>query len=690
MQAQSSDTPETATALTLAASGPSVWALTEAAETFWQFRLNDTAPWLGEVSGEIGGSSEWRALFPTETDRLDETIGESGPVWLRLPMRIPSERRGQLFAIDIEVAGAIEVYLNGRLVGLAGEIDDRGPAGKRGTIRQGGSLQLFELGLAERQDLEIRYSPRPLAPMRWGSPYLGFELTIGELSAMRERTDRLRRIISSLQMGFAGAYGAQAFLHLALFFFYRRESSHWYFAVLALSVALLVYLQFEAPMATEPALESKISFWWQISLVLAFLALLRFSYSLSVRCGPLLFWVITFIGFSLIAVRILRPEVNVFTDYWWFPILAMGASLRAILLAMAEQRRGAPILATGLVIFTLAVAFQMVVTFGIVELPFGEISPIPYLGLLGLTLSMSVYLAKSFADTNHDLEARLVEVEELSQRTLEQELEAKELELETRLLEVDNRRKTEELQSAREFLLSLLPNGVPDCPGYQIAAEMRTALEVGGDYYDWRVIDGAQFVAIGDATGHDVRAGAMVSIVKGLFTSWNGKGDPGEFLGHANTTLKAMKLRSVLMSFMLLRIDDGKIIISSAGMPPALIYRHAEARVEELTIEGMPLGALHRGPYPSQAITMAPGDCLLLTSDGLPELQTPESEEQEGNEGMLGYRRVREALAVAGKCRTARQTVEQMLTLVDDWCQGEPPSDDVIVLAVRRDAGLVD
>ena len=75
-----------------------------------------------------------------------------------------------------------------------------------------------------------------------------------------------------------------------------------------------------------------------------------------------------------------------------------------------------------------------------------------------------------------------VSVEELSRRTLEQELQAKEREVERLLLEADNRRKTGELEAARELQLSLLPAGVPEVAGLRVAAAMTTATEVGGDY----------------------------------------------------------------------------------------------------------------------------------------------------------------------------------------------------------------
>ncbi|REJ83864.1 MAG: hypothetical protein DWQ36_19510 [Acidobacteria bacterium] len=665
------------------ADGTPIWWLHEEGRASWQFRLEDRPPWRqpARVSGLAEG---WRTLEPASTEALDEVIGDRRVAWLRLPLRVPPEWRGARFALDIDLAGAAEIYLDGRLIGLGGRIDERGPSGE-GAVRWAGSLQLFDLGPQERQEIAVRFAPQPFAAMRWGAPSRGFELVVGELSAMRARTDRLRSVIVAMQWGFAGAFGAQAFLHLALFTFYRRERSHWFFAVLACTVSILVYLQFEALLPTDPVVEARLSLWWQTFLILALLALLRFSYSLSTRCGPALFWLVTAIGLGLIVVRLVRPQVNVFVDFWWFPVLAMGASLRAMVLAMRERRRGAPILATGLLIIAAATAVQLLLTFGVLPSPFGEIAPVPYLGVLGLTLSMSVYLAKSFADTNRDLEARLVEVQELSRRNLEQELEAKEREMQTRFLAADNRRKTEELQAVREFLLSLLPRSLPDFPGYEVAAEMRTALEVGGDYYDWRVVDGALLVAIGDATGHDARAGAMVSIVKGLFTSWDGKGDPGVFLGNANATLKLMSLRSVLMSLTLLRIERDEVVVSSGGMPPPLVFRHARDEVEELTIEGMPLGALHQGPYPSRRFTLEPGDGLLLTSDGLPELQTPGDELAGDDAGMLGYEKVREALVEAARGASAASVVASMLELVDTWRQGEPPSDDVIVLAIRRE-----
>ncbi|MEJ2049269.1 MAG: two-component regulator propeller domain-containing protein, partial [Calditrichota bacterium] len=90
----------------------------------------------------------------------------------------------------------------------------------------------------------------------------------------------------------------------------------------------------------------------------------------------------------------------------------------------------------------------------------------------------------------------------------ESALRIKATEAEKRALEIENERKTKELEEARQLQLSMLPKEVPSLNGLEIAAFMRTATEVGGDYYDFIVQEnGVLNVAFGDATGHGLQAG---------------------------------------------------------------------------------------------------------------------------------------------------------------------------------------
>ena len=89
-----------------------------------------------------------------------------------------------------------------------------------------------------------------------------------------------------------------------------------------------------------------------------------------------------------------------------------------------------------------------------------------------------------------------------------------------------NDRRAQELEEARHLQLSMLPKKLPNLPHLDIAAYMKTASEVGGDYYDFHLgEDGTLTIAVGDATGHGLKAGTMVSVVKGSATGIDARGE---------------------------------------------------------------------------------------------------------------------------------------------------------------------
>ncbi len=117
---------------------------------------------------------------------------------------------------------------------------------------------------------------------------------------------------------------------------------------------------------------------------------------------------------------------------------------------------------------------------------------------------------------------RRVELGRMKQRTLLRESELRTLaaEAQVRAIEAENARKSQELDGARRLQLSMLPQQMPDDPSLEMAVVMRTATEVGGDYYDFRRLDdGRLVIAVGDATDHGLKAGTIVSVTKGLLWS---------------------------------------------------------------------------------------------------------------------------------------------------------------------------
>lgn len=261
------------------------------------------------------------------------------------------------------------------------------------------------------------------------------------------------------------------------------------------------------------------------------------------------------------------------------------------------------------------------------------------------------------------------ELSEHQERLVEQEIGR-------RLLEAEHSRQCEELEEARRFQLSLLPRELPRRQDLEVAVHVRTATEVGGDYYDFlEAEDGTLTVAIGDATGHGSAAGTMVTVIKGLFTARAGDSAPAEFLQHSNAVIRRMQLGRMAMALAVVRIEGRTLRVSSAGMPPLLIHRAAGGTVEEVFLQGTPLGSLGDPAYAEREVDLAPGDTVLLMTDGFPELLS-------GSGEPLGYPRTGELFAAeAGKDPAA--LLAGLAAAGDAWCAGCTPADDVTFVALR-------
>ena len=247
-----------------------------------------------------------------------------------------------------------------------------------------------------------------------------------------------------------------------------------------------------------------------------------------------------------------------------------------------------------------------------------------------------------------------------------------------RLLEADNARKTQELDEARNLQLSMLPREIPMPANLEIAAKMITANEVGGDYYDFSLGDDSTFtVAIGDATGHGMRAGTMVASVKSLFAAFGNQPDIGKFFNRCTDILKEMHMGNIFMGMMLVRFNCRSMSAAAAGMPPIFIHRKMTGKVEEMVMKGMPLGASRNFNYQQKETTIEPGDTILLITDGFPELFNK-------NKEMIDYPRLKERFAQVAD-RSAQQIIDDLVQMGQEWQQDEPQADDCtfVVLKVK-------
>ena len=240
----------------------------------------------------------------------------------------------------------------------------------------------------------------------------------------------------------------------------------------------------------------------------------------------------------------------------------------------------------------------------------------------------------------------------------------------------ENERKTKELEEARQLQLSMLPKEVPKLPHLEIAAFMRTATEVGGDYYDFSTKDDASInICVGDATGHGMKAGTLVTMLKSLFIANSTEKEIEEFFASTNAAIKNSHLVRMMVGFSMLNISGNKAKYINAGMPSIYHFKKNEGKVEEIKQHNMPLGAMKTGNYSSTELILSKGDVILMMSDGFPELHNSSDE-------LFGYERVYSTFAKA-----VEKEPEEIIKYLNEesvrWMEGKVLQDDVTFVVIK-------
>ena len=242
--------------------------------------------------------------------------------------------------------------------------------------------------------------------------------------------------------------------------------------------------------------------------------------------------------------------------------------------------------------------------------------------------------------------------------------------------QLEEERRIQEMEQARDFQMSLIPQSPPEHPDYDIALHMKTSTEVGGDYYDFfPQEDGSMYVVCGDATGHGLNAGMMVSITKaGLYGS--NFDTPASTTTRLNRTIKAIDLGTTRMSLNMAKFHNGSFDFTSAGMPPAYLYKHSEKEVDEILVPGLPLGSMKKADFDLHSFNLESNDALVLISDGLPECVNHEGE-------MLDYEPVKECITANGN-KSAQGIIDSLIDLGDEWMSGLMNDDDITLVVIKK------
>ncbi len=632
----------------------------------WLFKAGDNLNWASPQYNDSTWQKTSTYLGPSELSFVDwQGIG-----WFRFHFKVDSTLVGYPLALIAEQHyGASEIYLNGELLYEIGEVsmfeEDNVP------YRDNRPRPLIIKDTTENV-LAVRFANHDASTFNDYGFTAGFRFLIGELDHYIESTINQTMTTPWYQLFFAGGLIAFTIIHFLLFAFYPSEKRNLYFALFTFFLGALTFTLLESSYAESPMM---IITYYRLSLIawlLTVIYALRFTYSLFYDKRPIQFWGFLVGGLGLaIATWFNAQGLDVYREL--FVLITLIEITRVLILSFFRSKEGVLIIGTGIAGFSGGIFYTVLTN---LEITNGD----PVLGnIVGssiLIFSMSIYLSRDFARTQKRLEHKLIEVKHLSERSLEQERLNKQKEIERKLLEAENERKSKELEEARALQLSMLPKQIPKSDKWDIAVFMETAQEVGGDYYDFSISkNGTLTVALGDATGHGMKAGIMVATAKSYFHTLANEHDNLGIIQRMSSGIRNMDLKMMYMGLMLLKSNGECIEITSAGMPPCLKYDQEKQKVEEILLKGMPLGSKVEYPYKEKQVQAKEGDSLLLMSDGLMELFNDQREQ-------LGLDRIKRAFKEAGNS-SASDILSQITKLIDQWSGTKSHEDDITVLVMK-------
>ncbi len=238
----------------------------------------------------------------------------------------------------------------------------------------------------------------------------------------------------------------------------------------------------------------------------------------------------------------------------------------------------------------------------------------------------------------------------------------------------------QELEIARRLQHSILPKGLPPTDGVEVTGYMEPAKEVGGDFYDFFFVEpGRLGLVIADVSGKGVPAALFMAVSRSLLkaTAQSLK-DPGKSIDRVNAVMadENDEMMFVTLFYGVLDLATGRLTFVNAGHNQPYL-RHADGEVRMVgTLGDVPLAVMEGFTFAVHSEQLAPGDVLLLYTDGV-------TEAFDAAEQAYGEARLEATLTNLDKDADSGTVIAAVVKSVEDFAAGAPQSDDTTMLALR-------
>lgn len=244
-----------------------------------------------------------------------------------------------------------------------------------------------------------------------------------------------------------------------------------------------------------------------------------------------------------------------------------------------------------------------------------------------------------------------------------------------------HRRIDDELALGRRLQRSFLTLEAPDAPGYDLASHYEQAHEVGGDFFDlFRLLRRGRplSVVVADVTGKGVAAALLMAFARPLIhAAIDHAAGPADALERTNRVLRERRAWLFITALCgSLTLSTGRLRLANAGHEPPLLVRHDGSPIRAIEGGGPLLGAFPSLGIVESITELAPGDVVVLYTDGVTDARSVGGERFE--EGRL------HAAIEAARGGSAFDLVDSIRGSVDTFQAGALAADDVTIVAIGR------
>lgn len=247
---------------------------------------------------------------------------------------------------------------------------------------------------------------------------------------------------------------------------------------------------------------------------------------------------------------------------------------------------------------------------------------------------------------------------------------------EKRIIELDNYRKSFEMNETRLILQQLIPENHIEFLDYSISFYLNSAEEVGGDFFDYFIKDDEMTIFVADGSGHGLQAGILVVSLKSIITGLQRIDNPALVLNQINEILRKIRFNKLFLCLSVLKIRNNSIVYSVAGLPPILHYVFEDNLINEYHTKNIPLGFKDDFNFSESSFIIKRNDLVCIFTDGLIELFNKRKE-------LLGIEKVKKTLLNRAEA-SPKEIVLELKKLISEWKSDSEQSDDISFVIIKK------